>query len=214
MPIASLKAQKVLPVLVIETLEQAAPLAELLLKYELNCIEITLRTERALEVLNYLHRHYPALMVGAGTVLTTEQLDQVEQTGARFALSPGATEALLNQAAASSITFIPGVMTPSEAMRAQAYGFKLQKLFPAQVAGGVELLNALSGPLSELSFCPTGGVNLNNMADYLALPNVPVVGGTWLAPLKLIQAQNWSQIEHNFATLKERLQSEDTMSGR
>ncbi|OPX57014.1 2-dehydro-3-deoxyphosphogluconate aldolase / (4S)-4-hydroxy-2-oxoglutarate aldolase [Oceanospirillum multiglobuliferum] len=205
MLIEQLKAQQVLPVLVIETIEQAAPLAELLLKYQLNCIEITLRTRSALQVLNYLARQYPELIIGAGTVLNVEQFDQVQQAGASFAISPGATEPLLAKAARSEMTFIPGVMTASETMQAQGYGFKLQKLFPAQVAGGVELLKAFSGPFSELLFCPTGGVNPNNMADYLALNNVAVVGGTWLAPLAQIQAGNWQQIESNFASLQGQL---------
>lgn len=205
MLIEKLKAQQVLPVLVLDTIEQAAPLADLLLKHQLNCIEITLRTKSALQVLHYLHQHYPELQVGAGTVLTAEQFDQVQQAGASFALSPGATETLLTKAQGAEMMFIPGVMTASEVMQANDYGFTLQKLFPAQVAGGIELLKAFSGPFSALNFCPTGGVNPNNMANYLALSNVPIVGGTWLAPLALIQAGNWQQIEANFVSLNQQL---------
>lgn len=205
MLLTKLTQQKVLPVLVLETIEQAKPLADCLLEYQLNAIEITLRTPQALDVIQFLSENYPELSVGAGTVLTPEQLSQVQQAGAGFAIAPGATDTLLQAGQAAEIDFVPGIMTPSEAMRAKEHGYSLQKLFPAEVAGGCNLLKAMGAPLAELNFCPTGGISINNMAQYLSLTNVPVVGGTWLAPLELIQQQNWQQIRQNMQLLQSQL---------
>lgn len=197
--------QKVLPVLVLDNNEQARILADCLLEFQLNAIEITLRTPDALNVIEFLAAHYPELTVGAGTVLTADQLQVVQQSGAQFALSPGATESLLEAGQDAEIGFIPGVMTPSEAMLAQSYGYSLVKLFPAEVSGGCALLKAMGAPLAELNFCPTGGISVKNLAQYLALDNVPVVGGTWLAPIDLIRQHNWRQIRDNMQQLQQQL---------
>lgn len=194
--------QKVLPVLVLDNNEQARVLADCLLEFQLNAIEITLRTPDALNVIEFLAANYPELIVGAGTITSAEQLQAVQQSGAQFALSPGATESLLQAGQQAGIDFIPGVMTPSEAMLAQSYGYSLLKLFPAEVSGGCALLKALGAPLSELNFCPTGGISVKNLAQYLALDNVPVVGGTWLAPIDQIRQQNWKQIRDNMLQLQ------------
>ena len=121
-------------------------------------------------------------------------MQRVKDAGARFALSPGLTPQLVEAAHESALPFVPGVMTPSEVMIAREQGFKLLKLFPAAQAGGVAMLKALAGPLGDMRFCPTGGVSLNNMAEYLALPNVAMVGGSWLTPLDLIEQGQWSRI--------------------
>lgn len=194
--------QKVLPVLVLDNNEQARVLADCLLEFQLNAIEITLRTPEALNVIEFLATNYPELIVGAGTITSAEQLKAAQQSGAQFALSPGVTESLLQAGQQAEIDFIPGVMTPSEAMLAQAYGYSLLKLFPAEVSGGCALLKALGAPLSELNFCPAGGISVKNLAQYLALDNVPVVGGTWLAPIDQIRQHNWKQIRGNMLQLQ------------
>ncbi|MBB1486283.1 bifunctional 4-hydroxy-2-oxoglutarate aldolase/2-dehydro-3-deoxy-phosphogluconate aldolase [Oceanospirillum sediminis] len=205
MLLAKLDRQKILPVLVLESQEQALPLAECMLEFDFRVLEITLRTANALDIIHLLHERYPELTLGAGTVLCATQLKQAAQAGADFAVSPGATEALLMAGGQSEINFIPGVMTPSEVMRAREYGFRFQKFFPAGVAGGVAMLKAMSGPLSELNFCPTGGISLNNMRDYLQLGNVPVAGGTWLAPSNCIRQRDWEAIRQNLALLQQHL---------
>jgi len=194
--------QKVLPVLVLDNNEQARILADSLLEFRLNAIEITLRTPKALNVIEFLATRYPELVVGAGTITSTEQLQDVQQSGAQFALSPGAPESLLQAGQRTEIGFIPGVMTPSEAMLAHSYGYSLLKLFPAEVSGGCTLLKAMGAPLPELNFCPTGGISVKNLAQYLTLDNVPVVGGTWLAPIDQIQQQNWQHIRDNMQQLQ------------
>ena len=177
---AVLRVQRVLPVLVLETPAQADWLAGCFLEAGLTQLEVTLRTPQALAVIEHLSRYFPELSVGAGTVLTPDQLGQACDAGARFLIAPGATDTLLQAAQSAAQPFIPGVMTPSEAMRAADYGFTLQKFFPAEAAGGVALLKSMSAPLAGLSFCPTGGIHPGNMADYLQLNNVAAVGGTWL----------------------------------
>jgi 2-dehydro-3-deoxyphosphogluconate aldolase/(4S)-4-hydroxy-2-oxoglutarate aldolase len=139
-------------------------------------------------------RHVPQMAVGAGTVLSPGDLHAVAGAGASFALSPGSTHDLLAAAKTSPIPFVPGVATASEVMAVLAAGMTTMKLFPASIVGGVPMLRALAGPLSEAMFCPTGGVSLDNAAAYLAEPNVLCVGGTWIAPLDLIRAGNWAEI--------------------
>jgi len=180
MLLSQLTQQRVLPVLVLESTAQADWLAGCFVDAGLTQLEVTLRTPRALDIIAHLCQYFPELSIGAGTVLSADQMVQAADAGAGFVISPGATDTLLDAAQDCPIPFIPGVMTPSEAMRAREYGFGLQKFFPAEAAGGITLLKSMGAPLQDIQFCPTGGITLNNIMDYLALPNVPVVGGTWL----------------------------------
>lgn len=184
--LSQLSQQKVLPVLVLESTTQADWVGGCFAEAGFCQLEVTMRTPDALPVIEHLNRHFPDLSVGAGTVLNGLQMRSALDAGARFIVSPGATDKLLEAAQSCSVPFVPGVMTPSEAMRALEYGFDLQKLFPAEVAGGTALLKAMGAPLQGVRFCPTGGVSMSNIADYLALPNVSAVGGTWLVTPKML----------------------------
>ncbi len=184
----------VMPVLVIDEVVDAVPLARALVDNGVRVLEVTLRTPNAMSVIACLAEAVPEAVVGAGTVTTPEQLAAVERAGARFAVSPGLTPRLTAAARASSLPLLPGVMTTSEAMCAAEAGFTRLKLFPSQQAGGVGMLKAIHGPLPELRFCPTGGVSLENAPEFLALPNVMCVGGSWLAPDALVKARDWDEI--------------------
>lgn len=185
---------RVLPVIVIDKLAQAVPLAQALLAGGVDAMEITLRTPVAMDAISAVAHAVPQMCVGAGTVLDAQDLHRVRDAGARFALSPGAGPDLLAAAAAGSLPFIPGVMTASEALAAREHGFGLLKLFPAEQAGGLALLQALAAPLADLRFCPTGGLTAGNAMDYLALPNVALVGGSWLAPRAALAHGDWATI--------------------
>ncbi len=189
-----LRKARIMPVVTIQTADQAIPLAHALLEGGLTAIEVTLRTPAGLPGIEAIARHVPQMAVGAGTVLSPADLRAVAKVGATFALSPGSTPDLLAAAKTSSIPFVPGVATASEVMAVLAAGMTTMKLFPASIVGGVPMLRALAGPLGEAMFCPTGGVSLDNAAAYLAEPNVLCVGGTWIAPLDLINAGNWAEI--------------------
>ena len=184
----------VIPVIVLSDVAHAVPMARALVAGGIRMLEVTLRTPQALACMEAIAKEVPGAVVGAGTVTTPEQLAAVERAGARFAVSPGLTPRLTAAARESSFPLLPGVMTTSEAMSAAEAGFTRLKLFPAQQAGGVGMLKALYGPLPELRFCPTGGVSVDNAADFLALPNVMCVGGSWLARRELIDAEAWDQI--------------------
>jgi 2-dehydro-3-deoxyphosphogluconate aldolase/(4S)-4-hydroxy-2-oxoglutarate aldolase len=187
-------ATRVLPVVVITDAAHAVPLAHALLEGGIDAIEITLRHPSALASIEAVARDVPEIKLGAGTLLDPADVRRVMDAGASFALSPGCTPALAQAAVAAGLPFIPGVMTPSEAMVARSMGFKLMKLFPAVQAGGVAMLKAMSSPLADLRFCPTGGVTPENLASFLQLPNVAMAGGSWLAPAALMAAGNWSEI--------------------
>ncbi len=189
-----LSAQAVLPVVVIDDDARALPLARALLAGGITAIEITLRTPAALDCIGAVARALPEIAVGAGTVLEPGDLDAARAAGARFAVSPGTTPELLRAAAASDLPFLPGVATASEAMAAAAFGYETLKFFPAVPSGGVAALRALAGPLPRLAFAPTGGITAANAPEFLALPNVVCVGGTWLAPPELIAAGDWDGI--------------------
>jgi 2-dehydro-3-deoxyphosphogluconate aldolase/(4S)-4-hydroxy-2-oxoglutarate aldolase len=191
---ALFRKARIMPVVTIEAADQAVPLAHALLEGGLAAIEVTLRTPAGLPGIETIARHVPQMAVGAGTVLSPADLHAVAGAGASFALSPGSTPDLLAAAKTSPIPFVPGVATASEVMAVLAAGMTTMKLFPASMVGGVPMLRALAGPLSEAMFCPTGGVSLDNAAAYLAEPNVLCVGGTWIAPLDLIRAGNWAEI--------------------
>lgn len=197
MDIASIlaAARPVLPVLVIPRLEQAVPLARALAKGGARVLEVTLRTDDALAALQAITAELPELIVGAGSVVAPEQVEQVRQAGAHFIVSPGFSIDVVKAAGECELPLLPGVITPSEVMAAHAAGFRYLKFFPAELAGGVEFLKALAGPFGDIRFCPTGGVSADNVTRYLALENVVCVGGSWIAPGELIEQADWLQIE-------------------
>lgn len=190
-----LSGQPVIPVLRIERLSDAVPLARALARGGLPAIEITLRTADAIDAIRLVSVDVPEAIVGAGTILTSSQYREAEHAGARFIVSPGITQELLDSASLSEIPFLPGAITPSEIMAASEEGYSLLKFFPAEQAGGVPFLKALAAPLADVTFCPTGGIGAANAQDYLSLPNVVCVGGTWVAPDALVAAGRWDEIE-------------------
>lgn len=185
---------RVLPVIVIEDVEHAVPLANALLEGGVRVIEVTLRTSNALRAMESIATALPEVTIGAGTVTVAKDVSRVLNAGARFAVSPGLTPTLASTAKTRGLPLLPGVMTPGEVMRARDTGFRVMKLFPAAQAGGIGMLRALAGPFPELRFCPTGGVDAKNFRDYLALANVTCVGGSWLVPAPAVVAQDWGRI--------------------
>lgn len=177
-----LKLSPIVPVVVLEDAEHAIALAEALLEGGIKVMEITLRSDAALASIERIAAQLPDMQVGAGTVLDAEQMLKVRDAGGRFSFSPGISDELLDCARSENIPFIPGVATASEVMLAMRNGIQGCKLFPASAVGGIELLKGFAGPFAAMKFCPTGGISLNNMKDYLALPNVPCVGGSWIVP--------------------------------
>lgn len=185
----------VIPVLVIDTPEEAVPLARALLDGGVRVLEITLRTPRALEIIKVLAQQVPQAVLAAGTVATPAQWEAAAQAGAQFAVSPGLTPRLISAASdGGPIPLLPGVATASELMTALDAGFECFKFFPAQQAGGVALLKALGGPFADALFCPTGGITAQSAPSFLSLPNVACVGGSWLAPSEAVKAGNWAAI--------------------
>lgn len=189
-----LLASPVMPVIALDRLDQALPLAEALLEGGILTLEITLRTPVALEAISLIRKAFPQAYVGAGTVTTPEALRQVADAGAVFAVSPGLTRPLMEAAAAGPLPLLPGVMTPTEVMTAVDAGFRFLKLFPAQQAGGLAMLKALAGPFKDLRFCPTGGIGPESAPAYLSQPNVICVGGSWLTPKDLLDSGGWQAI--------------------
>jgi 2-dehydro-3-deoxyphosphogluconate aldolase / (4S)-4-hydroxy-2-oxoglutarate aldolase len=185
----------VIPVLTIEREADAVPLARALVKGGLPVLEVTLRTPAALDALREIAAEVPEAVLGAGTVLNAEQLDQAKRAGARFLVSPGCTRALAEAARTSGLPFLPGVQTVSEAMALSDQGFRLMKFFPADQAGGLGWLKAVSAPLVGLKFCPTGGIGADTAPSYLALPNVACIGGSWVAPRDAVAAGDWQKVE-------------------
>lgn len=186
---------KVIPVMVIEQLEDAVPLAQALVEGGLKVLEVTLRTPVAIDAIREIKNALPQAIVGTGTVTNMSTLQASIKAEADFMVSPGTTNELLRAAVAEGINLLPGVATPSEAMRLLDEGYLFQKFFPAQAAGGIPMLKSLAGPLPQVSFCPTGGISLNNAADYLALPNVTCVGGSWMLDSQLISRKDWNGIK-------------------
>jgi 2-dehydro-3-deoxyphosphogluconate aldolase/(4S)-4-hydroxy-2-oxoglutarate aldolase len=189
-----LTAARVIPVLTIERVEDAVPLARALVAGGVRTLEITLRTDAAISAAKAIIADVPDAIVGIGTILTPDDLAQAVSLGARFGVSPGATPELLDAAAKSDLPFLPGVATASEVMQAQARGFNTLKFFPAEQSGGIAMLRALAGPFPQMRFCPTGGIGAANAATWVAEPNVLAVGGSWLCPAADIRAGNWSAI--------------------
>jgi 2-dehydro-3-deoxyphosphogluconate aldolase/(4S)-4-hydroxy-2-oxoglutarate aldolase len=185
----------IIPVLTVERVADAVPLARALVKGGLPVLEITFRTEAALEALAAIAREVPEAVVGAGTVLDETQVRQAMAAGARFGVSPGCTLALAKAVKEAGLPFLPGIQTVSEAMVLRELGFGLLKFFPADVAGGTAWLKAAAAPLAGLRFCPTGGIGIGTAPGYLALPNVACVGGSWVAPRDAVAAGDWPQVE-------------------
>jgi len=190
-----LSISPVMPVVVLERLADAVPLARSLWAGGIGVLEVTLRTPVALAAVRAIRDAIPEICVGVGTVTTADELAQAIDAGAGFAVSPGATSQLLEAARASALPFVPGVMSASEVMAARDAGFDTLKLFPARAAGGVALLKALAGPFPDVMFCPTGGIDLDSAPAYLALSNVGCVGGSWLAPAAALASGDWPAIE-------------------
>jgi len=192
---AVLRLSPVMPVVTVDDATQAVPLARALLAGGVRTIEITLRTPAALDAIRAVARETPDMVVGAGTVLTPDDLNAAVDAGAAYALSPGATPKLMKAARKAEIAFIPGVATASEIMRGLDLGYTYFKFFPAEQLGGAAALKALAGPLPAAKFCPTGSITLAKAGAYLALDNVLCVGGSWIAPTEKIKAADWAAIE-------------------
>jgi 2-dehydro-3-deoxyphosphogluconate aldolase/(4S)-4-hydroxy-2-oxoglutarate aldolase len=190
-----MRLSPVIPVLTVTALEHAAPLAQALVRGGLKVLELTLRTPCALEAIAIMRAAVPDAVVGAGTLTRPEDFAAAQRAGAQFGVTPGLTQSLIAAAATVDFPLLPGIMTPAELIGARAAGFMACKLFPAQQAGGVSMLKALAGPFPDSVFCPTGGITRQNALDFLSLSNVLCVGGSWLAPLDLLQANNWSAVE-------------------
>lgn len=190
-----LAGHSVIPVITLDRVEDSVPLAQALVAGGLKVLEVTLRTEAAVEGIREIVKHVPDAIVGTGTVCNEQQIKLSEDLGCQFMISPGATDKLLEAGAQSSVPFLPGIASVSELMRGMEYGHRDFKFFPAEAAGGTSVLKAFSGPFGDIRFCPTGGIGLHNVVEYLALPNVLCVGGSWIAQTNLIRQQAWSEIE-------------------
>ncbi len=183
----------VIPVLVIHDIAHARPLAEALIAGGLPALEVTLRTPAALDAIRAM-ADLPGGHVGVGTLITPDDVRAAKAAGAQFGVSPGATEALLDACEAEGLPLLPGAATATEAMALLARGYAMQKFFPAEASGGAPALASIGGPLPQITFCPTGGINAENAAKYLSLHNVICVGGSWIAPRDLVEAEDWAAI--------------------
>jgi len=189
-----LSSSPVMPVIVIDRLQDAVPLARALVDGGIRVLEVTFRTVAAEAAIRAIADQLPEAIVGAGTLQTPADFERARRAGACFAVSPGANAELLQAGREAGLPFLPGVMTPSEVMTAMAHGYSAMKLFPATQAGGVGMLKALYGPFPQLRFCPTGGIAAANAGEFLAQPNVGCVGGSWLTPAARVQAGDWAAI--------------------
>jgi 2-dehydro-3-deoxyphosphogluconate aldolase/(4S)-4-hydroxy-2-oxoglutarate aldolase len=189
-----LRLGPVIPVMVVEDARIAVPLAQALVSGGVRVLEITLRTEAALEAMDRISRDVQDAIVGVGTITRPEQVRPAREAGARFAVSPGFTPELASAAAEDNLPLLPGVMTPSDVIAARSAGLSALKLFPAQQAGGIAMLKALAGPFPDVVFCPTGGITAATAPEFLALPNVACVGGSWLTPKDAIEREDWPAI--------------------
>lgn len=184
----------VIPVIVIDKIEQAVPLARALVAGGVRVLELTLRTPVALQAIKAIAREVEGVIIGVGTITRQQDFEAAVEAGAVFGVSPGLTPELVAAARASALPWLPGVMTPSDVIAARDAGFTELKLFPAQQAGGIGMLRALGGPFPDVTFCPTGGINASTARDFLALPNVACVGGSWLTPNDAMAAGDWARI--------------------
>ncbi len=191
---AFLSISPVIPVVVIDEVSDALPLAEALLEGGIGIIEITLRTSAALDSIKIISDELPEICVGAGTVNSVNAIQSAANAGAKFLVSPGATKTLLDAARYHDIPLLPGAITPSEAMILQENGYTFLKFFPAEAAGGTKMLSSLAGPLPDIKFCPTGGINSSNIREYLTIKNVVCAGSSWITESDLIKNKNWTEI--------------------
>ncbi|RJG06573.1 bifunctional 4-hydroxy-2-oxoglutarate aldolase/2-dehydro-3-deoxy-phosphogluconate aldolase [Noviherbaspirillum cavernae] len=189
-----MQASVVIPVIAIDDLNQAVPMARALVAGGIRVLEVTLRTAHGLSAIQAIAEQVPEAIVGVGTLTQGVEFAAARDAGAVFGVSPGLTPALVAAAKTSGLPLLPGVMTPSEVMAAREAGFRQLKLFPAVPAGGIGMLNAIAGPLPDVMFCPTGGVSPENAAQFLACQNVACVGGSWLTPKAAMQAADWTRI--------------------
>jgi 2-dehydro-3-deoxyphosphogluconate aldolase / (4S)-4-hydroxy-2-oxoglutarate aldolase len=184
----------VMPVIVLDALADAVPVAKALAKGGITAVEITLRTPVAMDCVKAIKDACPELITGVGTLVSRDQVDALARLGVDFAVSPGMTETLVKATADAGVPLLPGVATCSEIVQGLEWGLECFKLFPATAVGGLPLLKSLYGPLPQATFCPTGGLTIEDFTDYLALPNVACVGGSWLVPKAAVQSQNWQAI--------------------
>ena len=187
-------AGPVVPVLVINDVEKAVPLAKALMEGGIKVLEVTLRSPAAIDVIKRIAEEVPDSLIGAGTVTNAQQLKAVVEAGAKFAISPGMTADLLKAGMDAEIPLIPGISSTSDLMKGKDAGYTHMKFFPAEASGGVKAIKSISGPFPDVTFCPTGGIGPNNYNDYPALNNVKCVGGSWLAPDDAIEAGDWARI--------------------
>ncbi len=184
----------VIPVIAIDDLAHAVPMARALVAGGIRVLEVTLRTPQGLAAIRAIAEQVPEAIIGVGTLTTPEEFIASRDAGAVFGVSPGLTASLIAAAKSSGLALLPGVMTPSEVMAAREAGFRQLKLFPAVPAGGIGMLNAIGGPLGDITFCPTGGITQETAAQFLACKNVACVGGSWLTPKAAMQAGDWAQL--------------------
>ncbi|WP_395823796.1 bifunctional 4-hydroxy-2-oxoglutarate aldolase/2-dehydro-3-deoxy-phosphogluconate aldolase [Collimonas sp.] len=189
-----MRASPVIPVIAIDDIEHAVPLAKALVAGGIRVLEVTLRTAHGLPAIRAMVEQVPGAIVGVGTLTQAKEFVAARDAGAVFGVSPGLTAALIAAAKSSGLPLLPGVMTPSEVMAAREAGFRQLKLFPAVPAGGVGILNAIAGPLGDVTFCPTGGISLETAPDFLACKNVACVGGSWLTPKDVLKSGDWARI--------------------
>ncbi len=184
----------IVPVMVINNVEHAVPLAKALVKGGLKVLEITLRTDAALESIRRIKAEVPDAIVGAGTIINIDTLNAAIEAGAEFIVSPGTTDKLIDAAIATGVPLLPGIANPSDALRLLEKGITEMKFFPAEAAGGVPMLKSIGAPIPQITFCPTGGVSQKNVKDYYNLANVACVGGSWMCAANLVDAENWDEI--------------------
>ncbi len=184
----------VIPVMVIDKVSHAVPLANALVKGGITVLEVTLRTEVALESLTQIKTHVPNAVVGAGTIINTDTLGNAIAAGADFIVSPGTTDSIIDAALQANVPLLPGVANPSETMRLLERGITEMKFFPAEAAGGIAMLKSIGAPIPQITFCPTGGISQKNAKDYYDLPNVACIGGSWMCAANLIATENWQEI--------------------
>jgi len=193
-PLELMRLGPVIPVIVIDDLTKAVPLAEALVAGGVRVLEVTMRTPVALDAIRAIAKAVEGAIIGVGTITRPEDFERAITAGAHFGVSPGLTPSLVEAARACGLPMLPGVMTPSDAIAARAAGFTELKLFPAQQAGGIGMIKAMGGPFPDVTFCPTGGVTAASAPDFLALPNVGCVGGSWLTPKDAVAAGDWRMI--------------------
>ena len=202
-----LSVNRVVPVVVLDRVQDTAPLCEALLQGGIQVIEITLRTEVAMAAIGEAVRRFPDMIVGAGTLLSADQVTPVMDLGAKFGVSPGSTPSLLDAVSNNGFPFLPGGSSVSEFMALAEARFTIQKFFPASSAGGPAFLKNIASPLADISFCPSGGISAANAADYLALPNVIAVGGSWFVSADRIRNGGWAEITNDATDIVRRFSS-------